>query len=107
MTPEDAWERWLEQRRAMVPPEGLTDRVMAAVQPAAMSSVVDSAQHPARQTWWPRLAPYLLASAASVVCLIRLYSLVSLILAPSSAFTDHADVLPKDNPHVELVASRP
>ena len=93
MNPEDEYQTWLNKRRGESPSTELTDRIMSAVREASMSS---STSQPAKQspkTAWQPAIPYLVCSAAALVLAVRIYSILSLFLAPS-AITDVAMIEP-------------
>jgi len=97
---DEQWSAWLERRRAESPPEQLADRVLQqiaeeqAIAPSTLSRVFVV----------ERLAQVLLWTAASVVCVVRLYSTVGLLL-PAFAFTEKPPEIPSGTDHAEHVAS--
>ena len=89
MIPEDEYQTWLNKRRGESPSAELTDRIMSAVREASTSQPTK----PSPKTAWQRAIPYLVCSAAALVLAVRIYSILSLFLAPS-AIADVAMIEP-------------
>lgn len=80
MNRPDPIESWLAMQRASPAPQGLTDRVMAAIECAAT-------ERPARRSPWRRVAPWLVGTAAAFVGVLRLYSVVAVLINPSAEYS--------------------
>ncbi len=83
MNPDDQYQAWLDARRGESPPADLTDRIMSAVREASKSSMKSQPANELRKSAWQRAIPYLVCSAAALVLAVRIYSIVSLFVAPS------------------------
>jgi hypothetical protein len=100
MNADDRLQAWLAHRRSQSLPENFADRIMAsldreevsertsgslrkACDPRLLSQNPPGSQDrhhsPRFQQGLRRLAPYLLGTAAAVVCAARLYSVVSVV----------------------------
>ena len=84
MNPEDEYGAWLNARRGESQSDELTDRIMSAVHEASMSSTTLPSAPKLPKTTWQRAIPYLVCSAAALVLAVRIYSILSLFLVPSS-----------------------
>lgn len=80
MNSEDPLKAWLAHRRETKPPERLIDRIMQGVTASSEHSM--PVRSPPSQRGRRRLMPYLLATAAVMVCGLRIYSVLDLVLAP-------------------------
>jgi hypothetical protein len=86
MNPDDRMHAWLAHRRDQFPPDDLTDRIMAGLQTTAIAP-------PARpQRGLRRLAPYVLGTAAAVACAARIYSVLSVVVAPVAMDADETEL---------------
>ena len=85
MNTDDPMQAWLAQRRGQSPPNDLTDRIMAGLQTVEIAK-------PARPRGWRQLVPYVLWSAAAVVCAARIYSVVSVVVAPVAMDADETEL---------------
>lgn len=83
MNPDDQYQAWLDTRRGEAPSAELTDRIMSAVREASKSSMKSQPANELRKSAWQRAIPYLVCSAAALVLAVRIYSIVSLFVAPS------------------------
>jgi ferric-dicitrate binding protein FerR (iron transport regulator) len=102
MKHDDAWEGWLNRRREHAPPAGLTDRIIANVEQSCAASLPAAHAVPQPIPLSHRMAPYLLWSAAVIVCAARVYGTVGL-LVPNFAFA--VEPAEQGTSHVELAAS--
>ncbi len=84
MNPDDEYQAWLTARRSESPPTGLTDRIMSSVRELDPATTTSPPQERARKTAWQRAIPYLVLSAAALMLAVRLFSLVSPFVVPSS-----------------------
>jgi len=77
MKSDDAWQGWLAHNRERPPPEGLSDRVLARVQAVPVQR--------ASPSWRERWSAIALWTAATIVCAVRIYCTVG-VLVPAFAF---------------------
>ncbi|MFM9961932.1 MAG: hypothetical protein ACKV2Q_11990 [Planctomycetaceae bacterium] len=84
MNSDDEYQAWLNARRDESPPSGLTDRIMLSVRELAPAATTSPPRESARKTAWRRAIPYVVLSAAALMLAVRLFSLVSLFVVPSS-----------------------
>lgn len=84
MNPDDEYQAWLDARRGDSPPTGLTDRIMLSVRDLALEVPTSPPQVTARKTAWQRAIPYLVLSAAALMLAVRLFSIVSPLVVPTS-----------------------
>jgi hypothetical protein len=106
MKHDEAWEAWRTRRRDHPPPAGLTDHILARVEQAHSQQPRATRVASSSGTLAQRIAPFLLWSAAAVVCAARVYSTVGL-LVPGFAFAADPDDQEQGTSHVELAASGP
>ncbi|MDZ4684230.1 MAG: hypothetical protein SH850_04020 [Planctomycetaceae bacterium] len=92
MKSDDVYRDWLARGRSAPPPDGLTDRIMTALpvspndQPVALPTV-------SIRSWLGRrVIPYVLWCAAAVVCAVRVYSVMNVIIAPVATNSDEAEL---------------
>jgi hypothetical protein len=89
MKPDDEYESWLKQRRAMSAAVDVTDRVMAAIRAPAK---------PVRRV--ERIGLVLLWTAASLVFVTRVAALVGNVIFPTDSYPEFAvDQRIEDVPH--------
>jgi hypothetical protein len=79
MTSDDPLRDWLQDRRAPQVPAGFADRVMSRIELEERPPV----RRPDAERRGERLLQVLVVCVAAVVCLIRLYSFVSLLVPGS------------------------
>ena len=84
MNPDDEYQAWLNARRGESPSAELTDRIMSAVREASLASPILPPANDAPNAAWQRAIPYLVCSAAALVLAVRIYTILSLFLVPSS-----------------------
>lgn len=84
MNSNDEYQAWLNTRRGESPPTGLTDRIMLSVRELPLEATTSPQLESARKTAWQRAIPYLVCSAAALMLAVRLFSMVSLFVVPSS-----------------------
>ena len=84
MNPDDEYQKWLNAKRAEVPPAELVERIMSAVRAETISYAVSHAAIEPTPSVWRRAVPYMVCSAAAIVLAVRLYSTMSLFVMPSS-----------------------
>lgn len=84
MNSDDEFQMWLNTQRGESPPTELTDRIMVSVREQALESVISPPRKPAHETVWQRSIPYLVLSAAAIVLTLRVFSIVSLLVVPTS-----------------------
>lgn len=84
MTTDDEYQRWLLARRTEPPPDGLADRIMAAVEESALQPIAASQSASMKKTALQRVLPYLACSVAALVLAVRVYSVMSLFVVASS-----------------------
>lgn len=101
----EIWEGWRDARRNVAPQESFVDDVMAAVDRTV------PAWHPAATTLQRRLIPvqglpWLLASAAAVVCTVRAYSVLRVLTEPTPDCTVVVDETKQEVPNDNRDVSR-
>ena len=84
MKSDDEYQLWLDARRSEVPPAGLTDRIMLSVRERDRETSTSRSAESARETVLQRAIPWLVLSAAAIVLTVRVLSIVSLLVVPSS-----------------------
>lgn len=87
MSQNDPLELWLAGKRAASPPETLARGVMTAVEQVAESrrSVTKAIPHSNLRS--RKCVPYLIASAAAIVCAVRAFSFIPLLIEPTPEFS--------------------
>lgn len=106
MKNEDVWNEWMNRNREHPPPSGLAERILIAVESSPALIVNDATMDRQPRTFVQQLVPYLLLSAALVLCAARLYTTVGL-LVPEFAFAASPSSSQQGPNHVELVAAGP
>jgi len=82
MNQDDDYEAWLNQRRTVQVPPGLTDRILAAVDPLAeQTRLVHRVL--LRASLLRRAGPFVLWTAASLIFMARVVALVGNLIYPS------------------------
>lgn len=84
MSSDDEYQAWLNARRDVSPPTGLTERIMLSVRELAPEATISPLRESARKTAWQRAIPYVVLSAAALMLAVRVFSIVSLFVVPSS-----------------------
>jgi hypothetical protein len=84
MNSDDEYKLWLDARRSESPPTGLTDRIMLSVRNHAREATTSPPREHARETAWQRAIPYLVLSAAAFMLTVRVFSILSPLVVPSS-----------------------
>ena len=84
MNPDDEYQAWLNARRGESPSAELTDRIISAVRETSLASTILPPANDAPNAAWQRAIPYLVCSAAALVLSVRIYTMLSLFLVPSS-----------------------
>lgn len=106
MNHDDVWNEWMNRNREHPPPSGLADRIQIAVESSPALIINEATMDPRPRTLLQQIAPYLLLSAALVLCAARLYTTVGL-LVPEFAFAAQPSSPQQGLNHVELVAAGP
>ena len=106
MNHDDVWNEWMHRNREHPPPSGLADRILIAVESSPALTMNDATMDGRPHTLLQHIAPYLLLSAALVLCAARLYTTVGL-LVPEFAFASPPSSPQQGSNHVELVAAGP
>ena len=106
MNQNEPFEMWLAAKRTASPPEGFTQQVMSAVEQVSKSrgSVVKPVEW--RRAFLPRCVPYLIASAAAVVCAVRAYSLIHVLIEPTPEYSVVAGETIEEVPNDDRDVSR-
>ncbi|MDP1798179.1 MAG: hypothetical protein Q8K78_11880 [Planctomycetaceae bacterium] len=104
MKNEDAWNEWMNRNREHPPPSGLAERILIAVELSPALTINDAAIDRQPRTLVQQIVPYLLLSAALVLCAARLYTTVGL-LVPEFAFAAQPASPQQGSSHDELVAA--
>ena len=95
---DDALEMWLATKRDASPSESFVSDVMSAVERVAKSkSIITTAPSP-RGGVSAQSVSYLVASAVAVVCAVRVYGVVHVLLEPPPEFSVVAGEM---NPEVQ------
>lgn len=84
MNSDDEYQAWLDARRGDTPLAGLTDRIMLTVRELAVDSTTSPPRATARKTAWQRAIPYVVLSAAALLLAVRIFSIVSPLMVPTS-----------------------
>jgi hypothetical protein len=84
MNSEDEYQLWIEARRTKTPPAALTDRIMLSVRERDREVSTTRSPESGRETVLQRAIPWLVLSAAAIVLTVRVFSIVSLLVVPSS-----------------------
>ena len=84
MNSEDEYQVWLDARRDESPPKELTDRIMLSVREPGPEAATSPLRESARRTAWQRAIPYLVLTAATIMLAVRVFSILSLFVVPSS-----------------------
>ncbi len=106
MNHDDVWNEWMNRNREHPPPSGLTDRILIAVESSPALIVNEATMNQQPRALLQQIAPYLLLSAALVLCAARLYTTVGL-LVPEFAFAAPPASPPQGLSHDKLVAAGP
>jgi hypothetical protein len=102
MNENQHWDARLTRCREHPPPASIEEGTMQRNTAAAAVKVIPPSR--SSPTLAQRLAPFLLWSAAAVMCAARLYSTLGL-LVPAFAFTPASPITARGVSDVELVAS--
>ncbi|HUQ69506.1 MAG TPA: hypothetical protein VM165_08290 [Planctomycetaceae bacterium] len=92
MKPDDVYRDWLARGRSNPPPDGLTDRIMAVLPPSPNDQPVARPTVSIRSWLGRRVIPYVLWCAAAVVCAVRVYSVMNVIIAPVATNSDETEL---------------
>uniref|UniRef100_A0A7C2NVS2 Uncharacterized protein n=1 Tax=Schlesneria paludicola TaxID=360056 RepID=A0A7C2NVS2_9PLAN len=103
MNRDEAWQDWLARRRDG-PRTGMADRIMSAWQKEGTDAAVAQPAPSSRRGVFGRLIPYVLWCAAALVCVVRVYSVVSLLVSPVVMQSEEAE--PQELANEQLVVSR-
>lgn len=87
MNIDEQLESWLSAKRDASPPEGFADKVMSSVEQAAEPKRMVASVAAGKKSLVRRCVPYLIWTAAAVVCAVRVYSLIYLVFAPTSEYS--------------------
>ena len=95
MTPDELYESWRHQRQGIAPTDGLTDRIMAAVEacPVDASRVevaVTSAGASKPGSFAQRWGPAFLCLAASLIFVARITAIVGNLVFPTGNYPEFA-----------------
>jgi hypothetical protein len=99
-------EMWLAGKRAAFPPESFVQKVMAAVEVVSESPRPAAKDIEFRHTLPPRCVGYLIATAAALVCAVRAYSLIHVLIEPTPEFSVVAGEAKEEVPDDDRDVSR-
>lgn len=106
MSQNEPFEMWLAEKRAASPPEMFAQSVMTVVE------MVSESRRPAAKplqrlsAFSPRCVPYLIATAAAVVCAVRAYSLIHVLIEPTPEYSVVAGETIEEVPNDDRDVSR-
>ena len=84
---EGPLEMWLAAKRDVSPPDTFVGDVMSAVERAAKSKRETTNATPLRGGLSAQNVSYLVATAAAVVCVVRVYGVVHVLLGPTPEYS--------------------
>ena len=84
---DDPLEMWLAAKRDVSPPDTFVGDVMSAVERAAKSKRETTNATPLRGGLSAQNVSYLVATAAAVVCVVRVYGVVHVLLGPTPEYS--------------------
>ena len=91
MNPDAEFDAWLKQRRDVRPADDLADRIMTAVEQSARASPVETVAAASMPTRLLRqTGPILLWTAASLIFVARIASLVGNLVFPTNSYPEYA-----------------
>ena len=106
MSQNEPLEMWLAGKREASPSEAFAQRVMSAVGQVSKSRAQAVKPVERRRAFPPRCVPYLIASAATVVCAVRAYCLIHVLIEPTPEYSVVAGETIEEVPNDDRDASR-
>ena len=106
MSRNEPFEMWLAGKREGAAPEAFAQRVMSAVEPVSKSRVSAAKPVERRRAFPLRCVPYLIASAAAVVCVVRAYCLLHVLIEPTPEYSVVAGETIEEVPNDDRDVSR-
>ena len=84
---DDPLEMWLAAKRDVSPPDAFAGDVMSAVERVVKSRPTVAKAASTRRGVSTQTVSYLVASAAAVVCAVRVYGVVHVLLEPTPEYS--------------------
>ena len=84
---DDPLEAWLAEKRNVSPPDSFVNGVMSAVERVTNSKPTVTKAAPPRGSVSAQNVSYLIASAAAVVCAVRVYGVVHVLMEPTPEYS--------------------
>ncbi len=106
MNQHDPLEMWLAEKREASPPETFSRQVMSSVEQVSKSRGPAAKPVGHRRRFAPRGVPYLLAAAATVVCAVRAYGLIHVLIDPTPEYSVVAGETREEVPNDDRDVSR-
>lgn len=106
MNQNEPLEMWLVVKRAVSPPETFAQRVMSAVGQVSKSRAPAAKPVERRRAFPPRCVPYLIASVAAIVCAMRAYCLIHVLIKPTPEYSVVAGETIEEVPNDDQDVSR-
>jgi len=87
MNQNDPVEIWLAGKREVPVPEAFAQRVMLAVEQVSKSRRSVTKAIPRRSLLARQCVPFLIGSAAAIVCVVRVFSFIPVLIEPTPEFS--------------------